>query len=86
MAVEVFGEDLEAAVRWAKRSEEALAKSLKHIQELYVESHHMQARAFPPEVLSQLKCPVDISEEKGASSKFGVCSACSRLRVEWATV
>eukprot|EP00439_Symbiodinium_sp_Y106_P038899 s4308_g4.t1 len=27
-------EDLEAAVRWAKRSEEALAKSLKHIQEL----------------------------------------------------
>lgn len=26
-------EDLEAAVRWAKRSEEALAKSLKHIQE-----------------------------------------------------
>ena len=37
-------------------------------------------------MLSHLKCPVDFSKERGPSSKFGVCSACSRLRVEWATV
>ncbi|CAE7805414.1 unnamed protein product [Symbiodinium sp. CCMP2456] len=45
-------EDLEAAVRWAKRSEDALAKSLKHIQELDFESHDMKTHDFTPEASS----------------------------------
>ena len=38
-------QDLAAAVRWAKGSEEALAKSLKHIQDL---TPHFMCSAYVP--------------------------------------